>query len=318
MSIDVSAGAACALCCACSCILTLIIVLSLSFQYVDYDELALKKNSHTNKVSLDEVYDNGRYCWGPSYKTMTFPALWERLDVKAHISNTEGVSTLAQFTLFYQLQLDGLLDLYKKYDLRYATMLESQTQAEIKNKGITYSFEDFLTQREEVTKGVGEAVKELITKKDGEGLAKFPGVKVEKSKFFLGEVKIDSEDLMRNYLQKAIALENNSQKEFEKKLAEEETITINQQQDWIAQGKTKYDIAVAEATKMIAIAEQQKKEAVIAARAQGLADLMTDLEITDDKVRKDFLMLMAILDNEESVVLNTDANVHVYTDATTG
>jgi len=299
------------LCCACSSILTLIIVLSLSFQYVEHYELALKKNSHTNKVSLDEVYDNGRYCWGPSYKTMPFPALWERLDVKAHISNTEGVSTLAQFTLFYQLQLEGLLDLYKKYDLRYATMLESQTQAEIKNKGITYPFEDFLTEREEVTEGVAEAVKELIERK-------FPGVKVEMSKFFLGEVKIDSEDLMRNYLQKAIALENNSQKEFEKDLAEEETKTINMQEDWIAKGKTKYDIAVAEATKMIAIAEQEKKEAVIQARAQGLATLMSGLGIKDDQVRKDFLMLMAILDNEESVVLNTDANVHVYTDATTG
>ena len=48
-----------------------------SFSYVEYDELALKKNTVSNKVDNSIVYENGRYFWGVSVEPLTFPSKYQ-------------------------------------------------------------------------------------------------------------------------------------------------------------------------------------------------------------------------------------------------
>ena len=58
--------------CGCVNLIVGIILLCVSFQYVDYNQYALKRNTLTNKVYTDKIYENGRYIFGPSVDMIYF------------------------------------------------------------------------------------------------------------------------------------------------------------------------------------------------------------------------------------------------------
>lgn len=129
-------------------LLLLIIILPISFGYLNYYEFGVVRNKITGAVSLDRVYDSGRYVIGPSYE-------FKRFQADAHFQYVDNVKVFTSDKLevglsaWYQYFLiqNQLPYLHQKYDIYYHDKVKRKGNDAIKNVATRFTTRDVVKQR---------------------------------------------------------------------------------------------------------------------------------------------------------------------------
>jgi len=280
-------------CCSFVVFLTLMIMLITSFVYVEYDEWAFKKSTTTNKIDQSEVYSNGRYLWGFDHTKVTFPKLFQRAEMSLSVANEEGVAVVIAVSFWYRLPKEHLSAIYSAYGLEYSTQLTSIARAAVRNSAVDFSVDSFLTNR--------AAVRALIATNLPIALADMNidclGYTVQMNAITF------SEALLSTHLESAVTLENNLKRGYEQNATSIRAETEALAEAYTAQTTVITRTAEANKTAAIETAQAQYDEIITQARGQGMADTMSQLGITVAADKARFLKLMAMLDNDNSRIV---------------
>ena len=283
--------------------LTLMIFLITSFIYVDYDEYAFKKSTVSNTVYQDEVFEEGRYLWGFDHTKVSFPSKFKLLDLELTVSTSDGVTLGIDMSFWYKIPREKISDLYSKYGTNYVSQMTSISLAIIRNTAVIFSANDFLSKRREITN--------VIASNISQSLAENAFIDVPVYTVKLRNVEFP-EAILKTQLDAAILLEENEKKEYEQtaSLIRSDTERLVQQ----IQANTTIIMRTAEANKTakIASAHAQYDEIIGRSRGIGIADTIEMLTMNGtsddiDNVTNTFLKLMAILDNNQTQIVNLES-----------
>lgn len=142
--------------------LILVIVIPKSFTYVELEEWGLKKNAITHTVYTDDVYEFGRYGWGPAYTVLTFPRPYQRDKACLEIFNSNGVEFLICIEYYWRIIPDQLLLLFKDFPNSYREQVDTRANAAIKNVAPRYTIEDFKNDRPAIRVELHAALQTLL------------------------------------------------------------------------------------------------------------------------------------------------------------
>tara|TARA_B110000285_G_C15124723_1_gene619436 strand:+ start:1921 stop:2886 length:966 start_codon:yes stop_codon:yes gene_type:complete len=309
--------------CGCVNLIVGIILLCVSFQYVDYNQYALKRNTLTNKVYTDKIYENGRYIFGPSVDMIYFERDYQKVDFSGStalsVSNDDGTGFHITVTFFYKIQKKNIENLYNKFGTNYRSKILSLSQSTLKNTAILYSIDEYLTERVKITK----AIKTNVTKT-------LNNIWIDVDELQLHEV-LFPEVVKNKYLDAAVQLQVNAKMEYEQDagLIRQETSRLVEIIDAnktliLAKAEANYNVitelsmvnstqlietAKTEETKLKEIAMAQQSKLIAEARGLYMAQLISNLSMTNTTTRKTFIKFMALLDNEEVKIVNTDSSI---------
>merc|ERR1711871_1440168 len=202
-------------CLCCTALLMICIMVPASFQYVNYNEYALKRNSVTHTVDFDKVYDMGRYFWGLGKTTMTFPRNFIFVDFGGNdggsnelsVFDAKGLEITLKSSFEYRILKDKLVDLYRTYGLGYEAQIINEARSIIKNMASErYNVEDYFQKRKQITREINEFLTTNLTR---------VFVDVPMGKFQLRDVLLPPQTKDR-YEQIAIITQQNQMKQFSK------------------------------------------------------------------------------------------------------
>ena len=305
-----------------SSLITGIILLCVSFQYVEYNQYGLKKNTLTNKVFTEKIYENGRYIMGPSVTMVYFEKNYQRVQFVGSnalsVSNDDGTGFHITVTYFYKIQKNNLENLYNKFGTNYHSKIVSLSQSTLKNTAIIFSIDDYLTKREIITAAMKRNVSETLE-----------NIWIDVDKLQLHEV-LFPEVVKNKYLDAAVQLQINAKMKYEQDadLIRQETSRLVELVNAdklivMAEAEANYnkvtefakvnatelvETADAESLKLKEIANAQKGKLIAEARGVYMAQLINNLTMTNSTTRKTFIKLMAILDNDVKII-NTDSSI---------
>jgi len=312
-------------CCGCLgfvSLITGIILICVSFQYVEYNQYSLKKNTLTNKVFTDQIYDNGRYVMGPSVTMLYFERDYQKIqfagDSALSVANDDGTGFYITLTYFYRIQKENITQLYNKFGLNYRSKILSLSQSTLKNTAIIYSIDDYLTNREMITSAMKTNVSKTLE-----------NIWIDVDELQLHEV-LFPEVVKTKYLDAAIQLQTNAKMEYEQDadLIRQETSRLVElvnadKMIVVAEAEANYnkitefanvnateliETAEAESLKLKEIANAQKAKLIAEARGIYMSHLISNLTMTNATTRNMFIKLMAILDNDVKII-NTDSSI---------
>jgi len=312
----------CGICLTICCLITGIILLCVSFQYVEYNQYSLKKNTLTNTVFTDKIYENGRYILGPSVTMLYFERDYQKVqfagDSALSVANDDGTGFYITLTYFYRIQKENITKLYNKFGLNYHSKILSLSQSTLKNTAIIYSIDDYLTNREMITTAMKTNVSKTLE-----------NIWIDVDELQLHEV-LFPEVVKTKYLDAAVQLQTNARMEYEQDadLIRQETSRLVELVNAnktivVAEAEANYnkitefanvnatelvETAQAEAEKLKEIANAQKSKLVAEARGIYMSHLISNLTMTNATTRNMFIKLMAILDNEVKII-NTDSSI---------
>ena len=188
-------------------------------------------------------------------------------------------------------------DIYSAYGLEYSTQLTSIARAAVRNSAVDFGVDAFLTDRAAVRALIAENLPIALAEMNIDCL----GYTVQ-----LNEITFSAE-LLDTHMDSAVTLENNLKIGYEQTAREIRAETERQVEEYSANTTVITRTAEANKTAMIETAQAEYDEIITQARGQGMADTMSALGITaaDEKAR--FLKLMAILDNDESKIVEINS-----------
>lgn len=277
-----------------------IIILIVSFQYVEYDEYVFKKYNLNNKVDMNQVFENGRYLWGPDHSKISFPRNYQRVDFnELSIADSDGKELYLELSFYYRVQKQNLNKLYNQYGNNIHLTVKSKTESVLKNTAPLYSTEEYLTKRDEIATIMNKNVTETLEKM---------WLDVETNKLSLKRVQV-SENVEEKYLEAAIKVEQEEQTIYQGQADQIRAATNQLVAEYSVNNSLIYASAVAEATRIKSDATANSDLLVRTARGMGMSSIITNLGMTNETTRKLFFKLMAILDNSDLKIINTDNNV---------
>jgi regulator of protease activity HflC (stomatin/prohibitin superfamily) len=300
-----------------------IILICVSFQYVEYNQYGLKRNTLTNTVFTNKIYENGRYMMGPSVNMIYFEKDYQKVDFSGSnalsVSNDDGTGFHITVTFFYRIQKENIEKLYNKFGTNYKSKILSLSQSTLKNTAILYNIDDYLTKRSTITK----SIKTNVT-------ATLNNIWIDVDELQLHEV-LFPEVVNNKYLDAAVQLQVNAKMEYEQDadLIRQETSrlveVINANETLVlAEAEANYNIitqlagvnatqlietAKTEELKLKQIAMAQQSKLIAEARGLYMAQLISNLTMTNSTTRKTFIKLMALLDNTGVKIINTDSSI---------
>jgi len=280
--------------------LLILILVPLSFAYVEWDEIAFKKNQYTNSVDKDKIYTNGRYNWGIAYNTpLTFPAQYVNIVFsELLVFSKNGLEFAIQCSLQYKLPRNAsdLKQLYDEYNTNYHDQISNMAKATIKRVVPKYSVQDYSLKREQIARDINSALTV-----DGKKI----WIDIPNFKFQLLQITFP-DDIKSKFLSNAIQIQKNEKAKFEQEadVIRKETETLVSE-------------VQANITRINASAEAQSKQIVVSANAlsftivtsaesEGIDNLFETLNVTTTSVKEKYLQLFAILDNDNSKLVVGD------------
>lgn len=283
-----------------TCLLTFIIVISISFSYVEYNEYAFRRQKSGNKVYTNKLYDNGRYMFGPDYDLILFPRDYQRVNLDdLAVSDSKGKSFLMDVSFYYRVQKTNLTKLYNKFGTSFESTVKSKAQSTIKNTAPLYTIEDFLNNRSDITTILNTNVTdELAT----------IWIELEDSKLQLKRITLE-DTTVEKYLDDAIITQTEAQALYEQNATAIRAETTRQVEEINTDATTLTSEATAEYDRIIAVAEADADLLTSKARGEGIALVLSNLNITDAALRKTFIKLMAILDSPDVKLIDMDNSV---------
>jgi hypothetical protein len=138
-------------------LITSIFLIAFSFQYVEYNELAFKKNTANNDVDPDEVFTNGRYFWGINYTPFVFPRTYLTISLTSSglgglsIFAEGGVTVVIECSFQYRLHPDTLPVLFSKYGINYEKQVLNVARSTLKNLAPSFTTSQYYNNRERIS-----------------------------------------------------------------------------------------------------------------------------------------------------------------------
>jgi regulator of protease activity HflC (stomatin/prohibitin superfamily) len=254
-------------------------------------------------VDQSKVYENGRYCWGFDHTKVSFPRLFQLVDLDLSVANKEGVSINIDMSFWYRLPKDRLSDIYSKYGTSYDTQITSVSKSIVRNTAVQFSVNDFLLKRSEIRAAMAENIS--LTLEDM--------IYIDCPEHMVQLNRIEfSASIEETHLSAAITLENNEQKEYEQNATLIREETDKMVAEYTANTTVVTRTAAANATRMTEIAEANYDQIVGEARGLGLSDTMMALGIDgDENTTQRFLKLMAILDNSATKIVDLSSSATI-------
>ena len=300
----------CLSCCLVVGILLTVILIPLSFSYVEWNELALRKNSLTNKVDRSEVFANGRYFWGLTISPLIFPSTFQLISFRGqdlavfagagdqNRSAGAGLEFFIEADIWYRLDRDLIPEIFNDFGTIYHDRLVDAIRASIKNTAPEFSVDDFVSRRPTIAHQMW-----LELNKDLTDLH----LRIEEDKFLLNSIYFPNSLILKfqeTVLKKLSidqALLNRDVNLYQKGTEElvqaiEANITVIQQ------------TGLAQAEAVVLEANATSVRIYQEALGIGLQQLVSSLNITDSKTRTKMFQLFTILDNPqaEKVIVGDD------------
>ena len=303
------------------------ILIICSFQYVEYYQYAFKRNTLSNTVDTDTIYENGRYMFGPSVNMIYFERNYHKVefsgDSALSVANDDGTAFYIAVTFFYRVQKENLTHLYNKFGTEYDSKVFSLSQSTLKNTAIIFSIDDYLGERETIALAMKRNITETLN-----------NIWIDVDELQLHEVLFP--DVVKNkYLDAAVQIQTNAKLEYEQDatLIRQETarlVEVVNANKTIVQAEAEADYnkvtelasvnatqltetANAQALLLTEIAEAEASRLKSQARGVYMSDVITNLTITNSTTRHTFIKLMAILDNENTKIIDTDSSIIIST-----
>eukprot|EP01006_Ploeotia_vitrea_P047917 TRINITY_DN67176_c11_g9_i1.p1 TRINITY_DN67176_c11_g9~~TRINITY_DN67176_c11_g9_i1.p1 ORF type:complete len:310 (-),score=13.40 TRINITY_DN67176_c11_g9_i1:258-1187(-) len=279
------------LCCI-GCLL-LVILLPLSFQYVERNTWAFKRNSLTNDVDTDTVYEAGRYFWGVGRGTVSFPSTFQHIEFVGKegltVFTETGLELLLDVSFQYRLQRDNLDKLFSDFGRAYTAQIENVARASLRNEAPQFSIEQYITDRSAVVgtlhAGLARALSEIY-------------VDVPEDKFQLRRVVLPGQ-VRDKFLHTFVQNEINQEKAAKAKadLIRKQTEKIERE----IRGNVTIIAkrAAAKASRMVQDERAVSVRRLEVAKANGVKNVIKQLNITNQKTASTFLKYMALLDAKQ-------------------
>jgi len=130
-----------------------VILFSVSFDTLAPTQVGLVYNSNLVEVSRGRVYNNGRYFLGVGLSFIKFPMDMRLVEFTAAKGNAvaawskEGQALSIEFSFYYRLERDKIVDLYARYGKDYADRYEQIALAVIKGSSVQYTADQFFSDR---------------------------------------------------------------------------------------------------------------------------------------------------------------------------
>jgi len=274
-----------------------------SFEYVNYNEVAFKKNTLSNKVDTKKVYRNGRYHVGPSADMVRFERTYQKVefsgDKALQVFNSEGLNVELDTSFYWRIQENNLAKMFSAYGLHIRSKALAIAESTLKNSAIGFTIEQFLKDRGIIT----QTFNKNITNAMGSIY-----LDVEEDMLQLRKISFPIQ-ITTKYLDAAIVLQKEKQFQFEQqaKLIRDTTTKLVKATDANTTVITRE--AKAKSTRIVAVAKANSEELVSTARGKGIAIALSNLTVTDPADRKMFIKLMAILDNPSTKIVDSNINI---------
>jgi len=261
--------------------------------YVGYDEYAFIRNKLTNTVDTDTVYENGRYYILPHQEKVVFPRNYQVFNISLSVSDKEEKGFSMEVAVYYKLDKNELAQLYNEFGFNYETQINSIIESNIKNIAPTFTLNEYLNNRSNITRIITNKLKEEL---------ETVYIILEDNKVFIQKITFEEATINR-FLEIAVQGQNN-----EKRIYEQDADLIRADTTRLSE-EVKSEITIirrfadAQAKQGINTAQAQALKITGSARGTGIKSVLDVLGVATSEIRNKFIKLMAIIDNIEHIRL---------------
>lgn len=279
------------------CFFCLLVVVALTvpwaFVYVEYDEMAFKKNSFNNEVDTSAVYREGRYFWGWQGSAIRFPSTFQFVDFSGseYLScfTSDGLDVHVEASFQYKLIESELQQMFARFSLNYESQIKNVGKSAIKNAIIQFKLEDLIQNRRTVSRKIYQQLATDLSNIHAS---------VPTSKFQLRKMKLPSR-IIDKYIGNSVLIQETKRDAFQNIADLIRANTTVQKFTIDAQSRRVLEQAKAEAELIKNRAAYEARAMVAEAEGKGYAKLFQTIGITNNPVlQQKFLRLDALLESD--------------------
>ena len=290
-----------------------LILILVSLNDVEWNELAFQKNTITNTVDREKVYTYGRYFWGVSSEPLIFPRAYQKIEFRGNDllvfagsgqeNNTAaaGLEFGIECDVYYRLTKENLKEIFNDFGTAYHDRFVDAVRASIKNTAPEFSVDNYVNQREQITKRFREELNNDL---------KNLHLTIDQNKFLLlrivfpvtvlnkfQETVMKKLEIDKEILNRVVGLYQKGTEELVKEIRANISI-INQETNATAE-------AVVLEAKATSIKIHQE------ALGRGINNMINRLNITNQETRSKVFQLYTIEDNTGSgrILLGDEKNI---------
>lgn len=265
--------------------LLLLILIPISFSYVEWDEWAFRKDVYNNKVHLSDVYTNGRYFWGIGKTKLTFSNLYHQEEAEFSIAASNG----QEFNLFikynWRPKKNELKNIYLKFGTTISQQVSNRANSAIKNVAPTFTINEYIQNRTTIPNTLYASLFAELSN---------IGVDVPREGFHLHDVDIPDKVTEIN-LNTAVQSQTNILR-YNEQLAvgvRAETERLDQE---IRANTTFLNLQTdAQISRLVVDAKTESNRITAEADGNGIKDLFTSLNVTDEETKKKFFQFFVLI-----------------------
>lgn len=268
---------------------------TVSVSYVERNMYAFRKNLVTNQVD-ETVYSSGRYFWGSTYSPIQFDGEYIRIHYPASelsVFSSNGLEFGIGINIYYRLLPSNLRLIFNQFGTAYNVTFINIIKAAIKNIAPIFAADQYVSNRTLVSDTFLGAVNTALVA---------VGINVAADRFMMMGVSFPS-SVSDRYLNTAVQLLTNEEVILRRNVDLIESETDRQ----VAQIEANITItnsqATAESNQIIQNAIELGKRQFNEAKGVGLANLVTQLNITSPSAYQELLNVMTILDSTPKNVI---------------
>lgn len=276
------------------CLVIILIVLAAligaSFSYIEYDEIAFKKNSVQNQVDGTIVYASGRYMWGPGFSAVKFPRTYQQLALDSLFCFTQsGIEIELNITLQWRFTAALLPLTYAQYGTELESKVKTAAESAIKNTASNFETGQYFSDRATIGRAFYDAASIAIA-----------DLYLELGYLQLLEAELTNEDQVQRYLDAANQIQSNEREEFV------QNSTLIRANTSVAQGEVLAEISViladaaAEVQIILEKAKAEAKRIETEARKAALSSLFTSLGLNTSELKLNYLYITSLGDRATS------------------
>lgn len=271
-------------------VLLTVILVPLSFKDVEYDQYALKRNTLTNKVDVDTVYENGRRFWGVNFEAVTFPRQYQEVRETVDVFPDNGLEFQINLILFYRVQFENIGQIFKSFGTVFDNHVRARINAKIKNQAPVFSLQDYIEHRPTVTRQLHTGLVQELTA---------IWMDLPFDKFFLTTVTIPP-DIVEKDLEAAIQ----QQKNVEEQNRQREIVVRKETTQLVEAVQANITLinatAHASAVRVQKEAEAVAEKTLASADGLGMKDLFVQINVSDIALKEKYVAYFAFLDSRSA------------------
>jgi len=267
-----------------------------SIQYVRFNEYALLRNSYTSEVDKTHVMRMGKFFNSPVNDLIVFPRNVQGIDFLSSgpatlilaVFNDQGLEFVVDVYVQYRVKEAKVGELFDKYGLAFADRIRSLVHAGLKDTASTMPMTQYVTDPLSVRDSFRTEVETI-----------FANPTTFDASIELIDVQLGFTDLpqtvLDRYIANAVTNENNKKLVFENTARQIRANTTEQVGRIEADERIVTQNAAAEAKKIVDQAMASSARKIEQANAAGIAQVMTNMNITDAAKMSKFMQLQNIL-----------------------